>query len=602
VAQAVREDAILALQAAEYDERHPGTRERRRRDSLETLVAAPLHSASGEVVGALWVASREPHWLTERRRSLVSGLAEQIGGALERARLDEALIARERAALLLARLTETLERATEPARRAEHAVGLLVDELVGFAAVYTRHPDGVSVTAARERHVRPAPATVAGLAVDAVASERTVWRALGDGGSLLALPLRARGQTLGALCVATGPDDRAAPGRDEAHLEEVADRIAISIDNALLYERERSVSHRLQLGLLGDELPPLPDIEVLPTYRPGAASLEVGGDWYDAFALPEGKIALVVGDVVGHGLDAAITMGQLRGAVRALAPLGGPADLLARLDEFADTIRGADSATLAYAELEPARGLLRYACAGHPPPFVLRADGRCEYLWSGRSTPIASSLLAARREAVERLEPGDTLGLYTDGLVERRGQSLELRLERLLRTASRSADASLAALSERVLETMLHHDPTDDDACLLLVRASAPTFAATIASTPSELGPLRHELRAWLTRVAAAEADRQEALLAVGEAVTNAVEHAYLGTPGGRIRVDARVAKGTLEVTVEDSGRWLRRPSDPDRGRGTRVMKALTDELSVTSGAAGTRVVMRKRLRAAPTA
>jgi serine/threonine-protein kinase RsbW len=352
------------------------------------------------------------------------------------------------------------------------------------------------------------------------------------------------------------------------------------------------------MGLLGEELPRLSGIDLFPVYRPGAATLEVGGDWYDAFALPDGRIALVVGDVVGHGLDAAITMGQLRGAVRALAPLGGPADLLVRLDEFAETIRGADSATLAYAELEPSTGRLRYACAGHPPPFLLRSERGSEFLWSGRSTPVAAALFQTRDEATVQLAPGDTIGLYTDGLVERRGQSLEDRFERLLATSAASAGEPLERLSSLILDEMLRGEATDDDACLLLVRASGPGFTRTIASDPAQLAVLRRALRAWLEEAGVGEADRQEVLLAIGEALTNAIEHAYASS-SGEVRLDARLtAPDELVLTVRDHGRWLDRPSHPDRGRGLRVMQAVVDELDLSPGADGTTVELRKRLRA----
>src|SRR5574338_526212 len=146
---------------------------------------------------------------------------------------------------------------------------------------------------------------------------------------------------------------------------EIARRAALALDNALLYERERDVSHTLQLGLLGGALPRFEHAVVASAYRPGTAALEVGGDWYDAFPLEDGRVALVVGDVVGHGLDAAVAMGQLRGAVSALAQSAGPAVLLRRLDAFVETVTSAATATLAYVELDPATGELRYACAGH---------------------------------------------------------------------------------------------------------------------------------------------------------------------------------------------------------------------------------------------
>jgi signal transduction histidine kinase/DNA-binding response OmpR family regulator len=591
VAEAVEQDTLVYLATgAEYDQRYPRTAVRRQRDELESLVATPLHTATGEVVGALWAASREPGWLTPHRRSLMSGLAEQIGSALERARLDETLIARERSARMLAHLTESLERSTYLVPRAEAAVTLLVEELVPFASVHTLEGDALNLTASASRDGTHDGETV--LAARQAVAAGVPARAEGpDGSAVLALPLRARGTTIGALSVVP----EGATGSSElAHLEDVADRIAVSIDNAFLYERERSISHRLQLGLLGEELPPLADVEVLPAYRPGTATLEVGGDWYDAFALPGGRVALVVGDVVGHGLDAAITMGQLRGAVRALAPLGGPAQLLGHLDEFSGLISGASSATLAYAELDASRTRLRYACAGHPPPFVLARDGSSRYLWEGRSAPIASGLVTSREEASATIDDGDTLGLYTDGLVERRGAPLEGRLEQLLATATSLGNAPLEKLSDLVLDTMLRPNPTDDDACLLLVRPTAPKLRARITADPGELPGVRHSLRAWLTRIVPDDEVRQEILLAAGEAMTNAVEHAYVGRPPGEVVLVAQLERNRIVLTVSDQGRWRTSSSGTGRGRGRLVMQKLMDDVAETTGPDGTIVEMHR--------
>ena len=149
-----------------------------------------------------------------------------------------------------------------------------------------------------------------------------------------------------------------------------------------LYEREQNASRTLQLGLLGGELPQPPGTSLVAAYRPGTVTNEVGGDWYDAFTLDNGKLAILVGDVVGHDLEAAVAMGQLRGAVRALASLGTPGALLERLDSFVSRLRGGAMTTMAYAELDIASGELCYACAGHPPPLAISADGEPRYLWA----------------------------------------------------------------------------------------------------------------------------------------------------------------------------------------------------------------------------
>src|SRR5262249_54768315 len=178
-----------------------------------------------------------------------------------------------------------------------------------------------------------------------------------------------------------------------------------------LYEREQNASRTLQLGLLGGELPQPDGAALVAAYRPGTVTNEVGGDWYDAFPLENGKLAILVGDVVGHDLDAAVAMGQLRGAVRAPAAPGPPAALLERLASFGSMLRGGAMTTTAYAELDVPSGHLRYACAGHPPPLVVTADGEPRFLWGGRSGPLGIDM-RTRPEEEDRLAPGDTLVLY----------------------------------------------------------------------------------------------------------------------------------------------------------------------------------------------
>ena len=219
---------------------------------------------------------------------------------------------------------------------------------------------------------------------------------------------------------------RRSPGAREGALgsewlRELADHVALAVDNARLYEREQNASRTLQLGLLGGELPQPPGTSLVAAYRPGTVTNEVGGDWYDAFTLDNGKLAILVGDVVGHDLEAAVAMGQLRGAVRALASLGSPGALLERLDSFVSRLRGGAMTTMAYAELEIASGELCYACAGHPPPLAVSGAGEPRFLWGGRSGPLGIDA-QSRPEERDRLARDDTLVLYTDGLIERKGR------------------------------------------------------------------------------------------------------------------------------------------------------------------------------------
>ncbi len=236
-----------------------------------------------------------------------------------------------------------------------------------------------------------------------------------------------------------------------------------------LVEREHEIAVELQRSLLRQVDVPGP--QTCHVYRAAAPELEVGGDWYDVVPLPQGAVGHVVGDVVGHGVHAAATMGQLRSALRALAPaFPDPAELLGRVAAFAEAVPGAACTTVAYAVLDPGDGRLTYACAGHLPPLVIGSDGTSRFLEGGRSLPLAS--LAGPRfvSAHDRLTAGDTLLLYTDGLVERRGQDLDAGLGRLRAAARSLSGAPPDQLCDRLVADMTGDDPLHDDICMLAVR------------------------------------------------------------------------------------------------------------------------------------
>ena len=197
---------------------------------------------------------------------------------------------------------------------------------------------------------------------------------------------------------------------------------------------------------------------MLPTRIDG---LDVGGDWYDAFVLDDDRIALVVGDVVGRGLHAAAAMGQLRSAVRALAMAdSGPAELLERLDRFVEGVAAANTATMVYAEVDLRDGSVVFACAGHPPPVLVDGPGRSALLWEGRSAPLGVQLgIGPRPEATITLTAGSRLVLYTDGLVERRDQPLDLSIDLLAEQLEAWAEWPVAGLADGVADALLGTGP-----------------------------------------------------------------------------------------------------------------------------------------------
>ncbi|MET0818777.1 MAG: SpoIIE family protein phosphatase [Solirubrobacteraceae bacterium] len=273
-----------------------------------------------------------------------------------------------------------------------------------------------------------------------------------------------------------GFDDPREIGADQrAVMETCAVQAGLALERRRLYERSRDVAHVLQRSLLTTAPPADPRLEIATVYRPAVEHLEVGGDWYDAFALPGGRLGITVGDVVGRGLGAASAMGQLRSAVRALAGADlAPAQVLSHLDTFVEQAVDARYATLIYAEVDPATGEGRCASAGHMPAILLRAGGAPpESFMAGRSTPLGVPDVTTRPEARFALGPGDGFVFYTDGLVERRGESIDDGIARLVAALGRLPGAPPAALARTLPEALLDADAVRDDVCLLAFRRRA---------------------------------------------------------------------------------------------------------------------------------
>jgi serine/threonine-protein kinase RsbW len=208
-------------------------------------------------------------------------------------------------------------------------------------------------------------------------------------------------------------------------------------------------------------------------YRPAVAGLDVGGDWYDAFRISPDRLGIAVGDVVGRGLSAAIAMGQLRSAIRSLALAKlRPARLLESLDRFADQVPNALAATVVYAEIDLGSGKLRFACAGHPPPLIVARDAEPYFNWDGRSAPLG--IAQDRGEHELALPAASRLLLFTDGLVERRGELIDVGLERLAREVRKRVETTAAELVETVSDAMTAGQSAHDDICMLCLELQTP--------------------------------------------------------------------------------------------------------------------------------
>jgi PAS domain S-box-containing protein len=445
-----------------------------------------------------------------------------------------------------------------------------------------------------------------------------------DPRSHVAAPLALGADTRGVLLAGRGGEDTEPFTPDDlAFLQELAGRAGAALASADVRRREQQVSLHFQQALLPGRLAHAPTLAVSGSYAPATAALEVGGDWYDSIELSDGRILLVVGDVVGHGLEAAAVMGRLRSGLAALATTEtDPGRLLTALDQFASGPHGADFATVCCATVDPATGEMAYASAGHPPILVVESDGTTRWLDQAAGTPLCTGTVETRARATTILRPGSTVVLYSDGLVERRHQSLFDGLDRLAAVARGLRSAPMAGLADRIIDDMASGvgdpsgapsgpaatrpdeapDADTDDIVVLAFRfeaATATPFQLDIDADPRQLSQLRSDMRTWLRGNGVDAMTLDRALLLVGEACANSIDHAYLEHEGGEqpIHVELWFDDTGLNLEVRDRGRW-RTPGlhGADRGRGTMIMTALAGRFERTTGGGGTVVRMHLQL------
>jgi anti-anti-sigma factor len=359
---------------------------------------------------------------------------------------------------------------------------------------------------------------------------------------------------------------------------------------------ERRIAHTLQRSMLTTQLPEIEGLELAVRYLPSGSNAEVSGDWYDVIPLPDGRVGIVIGDVVGRGVEAAATMSQLRTALRAYAVEGlEPAEVVAKLHRLVGHLRVGLSTTLIYLDLDPFTLEVRYVSAGHLPILHVPAGGSPRFLTGARSTPLgaapASTAIPQDRLV---LEAGDSLLLYTDGLVERRDASIDTRLEQL-RTALETAPAELSAQLKELTATLTGGALRSDDIALLALRAHGPppgSFATAIRGVADDLSALRHDLRSWLAGEGAAHSEINDVLIAVGEACSNAIEHAG-AHEDATVDVRAQMVGRELTVSIGDRGVWRAAAAPADRGHGLRLMRVLSRGMKVATAENGTRVELR---------
>jgi serine phosphatase RsbU (regulator of sigma subunit)/anti-sigma regulatory factor (Ser/Thr protein kinase) len=416
--------------------------------------------------------------------------------------------------------------------------------------------------------------------------------------SVLGLPLILDRQLLGVLYVGTRVS-RPFSEDDAALLQLVGDRVALAVDRARLFEQERHIAETLQRSLLPEQLPQIPGMDVAVRYLPAGAGMEVGGDWFDMLELGDGRVALAMGDVVGRGVRAAALMGKLRTSLEAYAFDGrSPEQVVERLHSLMERQHRSEMATLLYVVIEPDRASAELACAGHMPLLIRGASGEARFPAGDVSPPLGALPFVRFQASRVDLEPGSSLLLFTDGLVEVRGTSIELRLEELRRIVETGPSAP-EALCDVLLERMLGHEEPQDDVALLVLSVSplpAQGFTLDLPAEPEALSSVRQSLERWLSEAGTSRRDAHAIKVACGEACANAIEHAY--RPGdAAFRIEASRVDTEVLIVVRDFGGW-REPRGTDRGRGLPLMKALMDFVQVDPSSEGTTVQLRRRLAA----
>ncbi|OMC26521.1 SpoIIE family protein phosphatase [Mycobacterium colombiense] len=382
---------------------------------------------------------------------------------------------------------------------------------------------------------------------------------------------------------------------DQTLLTVLAGRLGQGLQRVHQVDQQRETALALQHAILGPA--DLPNGFAV-RYQAATRPLQVGGDWYDIVDLDDGRIALIVGDCVGHGLAAATVMGQVRSACRALLfENPSPGAALAGMDRFAARLPGAQCTTAVCAVLTPETGELVYSSAGHPPPILVHGDGSTQILDEGHTIALGIRGNWIRPEAHVTIPARSTLLLYTDGLVERRRVPLDHGISRVAGVAQDSRALTLEDLANQIMSRVAPFGGYQDDVVLLLYRHPAP-LELKFPAEVSQLAPTRTALRNWLTRARLDPDQTLNVLVAAGEAVANAIEHGHRHRPEGTIRLGAVALGDEVQLTITDTGSWKapHPTSRPHRGRGIPLMRSLMQDVDIRPDTDGTTVHLSTRI------
>lgn len=593
---------------------------------VRSYLAVPVRSRTGEVIGGLFFGHPEPGRFSEADERIVTGIAAHAAIAIDNARLYESEREARRASeaaqsnlLLLADASKVLTASLEVDGLLRELTGLLVPSVADLCAIHLAEEDG----SLRQLDAMP-DATGEGTTLDPTGTDEAhpIVRVvnggqrelIGDGADLevltgsigrgdrvstaLILPMAGRSDILGCLTLATKErSGRHLGPEDLAFGEELARRAALAVENARLYLRQRTVAETLQHSLLPESLPEIPGLSVAARYIAGGPDVEVGGDWYDVIQLHGGKVALVMGDVVGRGEQAASLMGQLRNATRAYAlERRTPKDVVELVNHLLHELGPDQMATMVFGILDLESCRLTTVNAGHPPPLLINHDGSVGYMPGPVGVPIGAKPHARYVEMDHRMVPGSTIVLYTDGLVEDRFTPLDEGFEALA-AAARVAPGETEGLVEHLVREALHGRKVGDDAAALAFRLHelGDLLRLRLPTQPQVLAPLRASIRRWLSEARATEQEIEDILIAVGEASANAIQHAS-GPSLSHFELEARRSGNDVHITMRDRGRWRQRRSGVG-GRGLEIIETLMDSVHIKREG-GTEITMRRRLGA----
>jgi serine phosphatase RsbU (regulator of sigma subunit)/anti-sigma regulatory factor (Ser/Thr protein kinase) len=413
--------------------------------------------------------------------------------------------------------------------------------------------------------------------------------------SMLGVPVHVEGRVIGVMHIGTLVE-RNFDEDDVTLLQLASDRAALAIDNARISE-QRAVTEIMQRSLLPDALPQIPGMRFSAKYLPAGSGVKIGGDWYDVFQLASGRIAFVIGDVVGRGVLAASVMAEIRTALRAYMTQGHKlTEVISMLNELLVSMGRRRGATLSILELDPEAEELEIVTAGHLPPLLIGPDGCTRLLEQAPGLPVGVRIGHHYQACRYPFPIGSRLLLYTDGLIERRDESIDEGLQRLTVSVHAAVQSSDSSFADRVYRALIDETPLEDDVALLAVEVLAleETLEMTLPARPNVLGGLRNTLGRWLKAVGADENELFDITLSTSEAATNAIEHAY-GAREASFTVCCEHDDREVTVTVRDLGRW-RTDRPRGGGRGLEIMRALLDNVKIDSDERGTVVTMTKRL------